>query len=420
MRKKSGKSKTNSRKNIQINYPLKKILVQSLIVLFISIIGESITGTVLVGMREKMVLVPGLLIIVPALTDLRGNVGAAFGERLSTMLHLGVLKPKFTFSTIVQHNIFASFTLTATIAFLIGVAAPLFSHLFNMKSSSPWILSTISTTAGLTSSLILLPFIFVMVFYAFNHHIDPDNIIAPVLPVIGDIVTVSAIYLVSTLVLKMDKNIAEGTAVAFLIFFIMKGSRFKDRNAERNFPERYHYFSIIKQSLPVLLICLSIGISSGVFLQRADKTFDLFPLLLSLIPQVIAQGGSIGGIVGSRVSTALYLGSAKPFVFGKEVVKNLTAGTIMGIVTGPLIGLVSIATGILTHTPPLPFYKVLVISSISLFSLSILMGIIAIYIAFFSFKVHLDPSNIVIPLITSIGDISGVLVLLLVIKLVLL
>ncbi|MCD6427630.1 MAG: magnesium transporter [Caldisericaceae bacterium] len=392
---------------------IKKILYQSLTVLIFSVIGESITGSVLVGMKEKITLIPGLLIIVPALTDLRGNVGAAFGERLSTMLHLGIIKPKFAFSEIIKQNIFASFSLTAFVAFIIGMSAPLFSKLFHIKSSSPLTLSFISTSAGIISSLVLLPIVFFLVLAAYRHNIDPDNIVAPTLPVIGDIVTVSAIYLASIVALKFVKV----SAIPLIIALFLLTNGFKKR---KSFPKRYHYFPILKQSIPVLLICLSIGITSGIFLQSAEKTFALFPLMLSLVPQVIAQGGSIGGIVGSRVSTSLYLGTAKPFVWNKEVIKNFTAGIIMGVAIGPFIAVVSFIAGIVTKTPLVPFTKILVISSASMAILSILTGILAIYTAFFSFKIKLDPSNVVIPLITSMGDIAGVLVLLFVIKLILL
>jgi len=414
------KQKINSRKfhkRSTTGAPLRKILIQSLTVLFISIIGESLTGTVLMGMREKLILIPGLLIIVPALTDLRGNVGAAFGERLSTMLHLGILKPRFAFSKIVKHNIFASFTLTASIALIIGFIAPPLSSIFHIKSSDSLTLSSISVIAAMTSSLILLPFVFVMVFYAFKHKIDPDNIVAPILPVVGDIITVSAIYFTATFIITAKEMLSKGL-ILFAAIIFLKGARFKSNR--NTFPKRYRYFQILKQSFPILLICLSIGIGSGIFLQSADKTFDLFPLLLSLVPQVIAQGGSIGGIVGSRVSTALYLGNAKPFAFGQEVMKNLSAGIIMGLITGPLIGIVSFLMGIFTKTPLFQFYKIILISTLSLFILSLLMSIVAIFTAFLSFKVHLDPSNVVIPLITSMGDITGVIILITIVKFVLL
>ncbi len=413
MKKKTARLRKYSNKKQTVN-SFKQILSQSLLVLFISILGESITGSVLVGMKEKILTIPGLLIIVPALTDLRGNVGAAFGERLSTMLHLGIIKPKFTFSDIIKQNILASFSLTVFIAFVIGMSAPIFSTIFGLRNSNPIILSFISTSAGAISSLILLPIVLFLVLTAFRHSIDPDNIIAPTLPVIGDIVTVSAIYLGAIIAIKYMKI----TALPFVIFIFLVVNGFKKR--KESFPERYHYFPILKQSLPILFVCLSIGITSGIFLQGAERTFALYPMMLSLVPQIIAQGGSIGGIVGSRVSTALYLGTIKPFAWNRELIKNLAAGTVMGIAIGPLVAIVSQIASLIMKTPVIPFSKTLIISTASMTILSVFTSIAAIYIAFVSFKIKLDPSNVVIPLITSTGDIAGVLVLVYVMKLILL
>jgi len=409
-RKKKKKSKRYSHSNVTI----LMILKQSLAILFISIIGESITGSILVSMKAKLVTIPGILLIIPALTDLRGNVGAAFGERLSTLLHLGIVKPKIEFTPIIQSNMYASFSLTAGIALIIGIASPLFALLFKIKSDSPLIMSFISESTGIISSIILIPLVFAMVFYSFKHHIDPDNIVAPALPVIGDIVTVTAIYLSAMIAVKLRG------LISVLPFFIAIVFLMGTRSKYSKFPKRYHFSYIVVQSTPILLICITIGITSGMFLQNAERTFKLFPILLSIVPQVIAQGGAIGGIIGSRVSTALYLGTARPFVWNKEVSKNFLSGTIMGVIVGPIIALITLLAAIVTKTPVISIMKISLISTVSLFLLSLFTSIISIYVAFASFKLKLDPSNIVIPLITSIGDVTGVLILLFVIKILLL
>jgi len=410
VKRKKKKSKRYSHSNVTI----LTILKQSLAILFISIIGESITGSILVSMKAKLVAIPGILLIIPALTDLRGNVGAAFGERLSTLLHLGIVKPKLEFSPIIKSNIYASFSLTAGIAFIIGIISPLFALLFRIKSDSPLMLSFISESAGIISSIILIPLVFAMVFYAFKHHIDPDNIVAPALPVVGDIVTITAIYLSAMLAVKL-RGLISVAPLSLVLVFLM-GARRK----HAKFPNRYRFSYIVIQSIPILLICISIGITSGMFLQNAERTFKLFPILLSIVPQVIAQGGAIGGIIGSRVSTALYLGTARPFVWNKEVSKNFLSGTIMGVIVGPIIAFITLLAAIITKTPVISIMKISLISTVSLFLLSLFTSIISIYIAFASFKLKLDPSNIVIPLITSIGDVTGVLILLFVIKILLL
>jgi len=383
-------------------------------VLFLSVIGESVTGFILTGMENKLAALPGLIILVPAMTDLKGNVEAAFGERLSTMLHLGLVKPIIKVNNAIKHNILASFTLTVSGAFLIGISAAALSNLLQIKTIGVIRLSMISTTAGIISSVLLLPLVFVFVFTSFRHHIDPDNIIAPILPVIGDIITISAILIGTILTMKL---LPIKPVIFVLLAVLPFVSGFAKKNKRRNkLPKRYRYFPIIKQSLPILIFCFAIGITSGIFLQNARKIFLIYPALLALIPQVVAQGGSIGGIVGSRVSTALYLGSAQPFKLGREVRKNFTAGMIMGLVVALLVGIASLIIIYITKANAPPLTQIFLVAFLSLFILSTLMSVIAIFISFFSFKIGIDPSNVVIPVITSIGDVTGIIVLLAMIK----
>ncbi len=416
MKIKTNKQRHSSSK--RISFPqnsLKSILTQSLFVLLLSVIGESVTGFILTGMENKLSALPGLIILVPAMTDLKGNVGAAFGERLSTMLHLGLVKPITKVNNAIKHNILASFTLTVSGAFLIGISAAAISNLLQIKTIGVIRLSMISTTAGIISSVLLLPLVFVFVFTSFRHHIDPDNIIAPMLPVIGDIITVSAILISTILVMKL-LPIKPVILVLLAVLPFVSGFAKKNKRRRNKLPKRYRYFPIIKQSLPILIFCFAIGITSGIFLQNARKIFLIYPALLALIPQVVAQGGSIGGIVGSRVSTALYLGNAQPFKLGREVRKNFTAGIIMGLVVASLVGIASLIIIYITKVNAPPLTQTFLVAFLSLFILSTLMSVIAIFISFFSFKIGMDPSNVVIPVITSIGDITGIIVLLAMIK----
>lgn len=415
------KTKTNKQRHSsskRISFPqnsLRSILTQSLLVLLLSVIGESVTGFILTGMENKLAALPGLIILVPAITDLKGNVGAAFGERLSTMLHLGFVKPITKVSNAIKNNILASFTLTVSGAFLIGISAAAISNLLQIKTIGVIRLSMISTTAGIISSVLLLPLVFVFVFTSFRHHIDPDNIIAPMLPVAGDIIAISAVFIGATLTMKL-LPIKPVILVLFAAFPFVVGFAKKSKRRNNKLPKRYHYFPIIKQSLPILIFCFAIGITSGIFLQNARKIFLIYPALLALIPQVVAQGGSIGGIVGSRVSTTLYLGSAQPFKFSKEIRKNFTAGIIMGLVVALLVGIASLIIIYITKANAPPLTQIFLVAFLSLFILSTLMSVIAIFISFFSFKIGIDPSNVVIPVITSIGDITGIIVLLAMMK----
>ena len=82
------KRKKRQRRNVAI-----EILIQSLPILLITSIGEVVAGVVLGKMSVALAVIPGLIVLIPAIMDLRGNIGTALGSRVSTMLHLAMGMP---------------------------------------------------------------------------------------------------------------------------------------------------------------------------------------------------------------------------------------------------------------------------------------------------------------------------------------
>ena len=70
--------------------------------------------------------------------------------------------------------------------------------------------------------------------------------------------------------------------------------------------------SIIKQTLPMLVLMGLGGTLAGLLLNAARNSLDLFPGLLVLVPAMQNLRGSISGSLASRLSTALHQGTVKP------------------------------------------------------------------------------------------------------------
>ncbi len=376
------------------------IFYQTFPVLLFTTIGEGFTGIILSNMENELKLLPGLLILVPAITDLRGNIGTAFGSRLSTMLHLGLIKPLFRTGNLVRENIYASFSLSIGMAVFLGFLAHFFSTILNIESVGPLKLSLIALMSALISSTILLPIVFFLTMGFYRKGIDPDNVIAPLLPVFGDIVTVGAIFLSSRIVLKFFTYNLSYLYPALLFFGIAGVVKEKEL--------KYRFLSIIKESIPTLILCSILSGISGTILRTGEKLFFTFPGVISLVPQVVEKGGSIGGVIGARMSTALYLGQTKPFKIDKTVMGNFVGGMILGLLISPLVGILVYFLLWVFHMKSIGFFYMVMLSTLSISFLSITMSFLSIVIASISFFFDLNPSNIVIPTITSLGDIIGV------------
>lgn len=154
----------------------------------VSIIGGLIAGTSLAVLTDKILLLPGMLILLPGFFEMRGNISGSLSARLSSGLFLGVINAEKPRGNIVKSNIIASFLLALLIAFLLGCVASLFSFVFFGIVTIEIII--ISLIAVLISNAIEIPLAVFVTFYLFRKGHDPNNIMGPFVTSTGDIISV--------------------------------------------------------------------------------------------------------------------------------------------------------------------------------------------------------------------------------------
>lgn len=166
------------------------------ILLFCALIQVS-AGSLLGGMNDKFEILPGLLVMIPPLLALRGNISGALASRLGTGLHQGVIDSKKFLGPEVRVNVGASVLLTLMIsvatgilAFIVTVATGMHGFAFSLF----WKLVSIAVLAGGLSSIGLIGLTVLIALYSYRLGWDPDNVTSPLMASIGDLVTVSSIY----------------------------------------------------------------------------------------------------------------------------------------------------------------------------------------------------------------------------------
>lgn len=409
VRKRPGRRRSRQR-NIAV-----QILVQSLPILLVTSAGEVVAGSVLGKMDHALAMIPGLMVLIPAVMDLRGNIGTALGSRVSTMLHLGILGRRFSFNNIIGHNVGASFSLTGAVALILGIIAHFVSLLFGLPSIGPVHLLLVALLAGLLAQLVLQPFTLFLTYTAFSKHLDPDNIVAPLLGMLGDVVSVIALFAASLLVRKIpfEENwfLTLSVCSLFVLARVKGVKKGRKRRKKGAFPLRYRFKSIMKQSIGVLYLCGMLGVFSGLILHYREKGLLLIPGLLILVPQVIAKSGSIGGIFGARFSSGMHLGFFKPFRINSHLLNHGIAAIGFWIAITPVAAVVTYLGAVITKVAIPPLLTLVYISGFTLFVIVLSSFILDFLIASFSYRIGVDPSNVVIPLITSLGDIIGVFTL---------
>jgi len=172
----------------------KEMLKQSLPLLIFCGLGGIVAGSTLSVMADIIQNIPGLIVVIPAIIALRGNISTAFGSRLGSAYHLGIIDAENMWNDELKQNIIGSLVLSFLISIIIGILAYITTILFFDVHPDPLKLISIVLLAGIISAIILTLMTIVIIFIVFKRGYDPDNITGPALATFGDIVTMFCIF----------------------------------------------------------------------------------------------------------------------------------------------------------------------------------------------------------------------------------
>ncbi|MFW5903891.1 MAG: magnesium transporter [Candidatus Saliniplasma sp.] len=173
-----------------------RVMKESLPFLFLCAVGGAIAGFVLGQMEHIFELVPGLIVLVPAMIDMRGNISSTMGSRLGSAHHLGLVDKGFK-STVVRENIISTISLSAFVAAvlpLLYLGTSLFLP-YTVELSALLTIYMISVFTGLTTGILLSFISYFAIKLSIKYNLDPDNLSGPALTTIGDVLTLLVLFL---------------------------------------------------------------------------------------------------------------------------------------------------------------------------------------------------------------------------------
>jgi mgtE-like transporter len=148
---------------------------------------------------------------------------------------------------------------------------------------------------------------------------------------------------------------------------------------------------------------------------RADQLFAV-PVILLVIPPFVSQAGALGGIFSSRITSKMQLGVITPR--GRPEIPAIIDASIiaaLSVVVFLLIGAVAWALGVATGLANVPSAAAIIggtlLAGVVVTPITIVAGY---YLAIVTYRFGLDPDNQGVPIITSVMDLAGVAVVLLV------
>lgn len=178
---------------------------------------------------------------------------------------------------------------------------------------------------------------------------------------------------------------------------------------------RHGVWRIYRESLPVLVVSLLGGIFAGSVLGSGGMIdgFERYPGLLLLLPAFLATRGNVYGALGARISSGLHQGLLEPrFQWDDRFVAAVTASFVNGIGISVFVGVLAWATlWLFPGRDPARLIELVGITFISgvLTSITLIGGLLAL--VFLGYRHGLDPDNLIGPIVTTMGDVFGVVFL---------
>jgi mgtE-like transporter len=180
---------------------MKTILKQSIPTLMLAGVVSVLAGLVLHNNGDILFMLPGILAIIPSFNNMGGSVASVLCCRLSSALHLGMIRPKLRNTKTLQRNITANLII-AFISFLaLGLAAAGFNILLGLRSLDFIVFPLVTLAAGFSTILILVAITVVFSYVSYSKGIDPDNVVIPILTSIGDFVGLVLLFTIITVVM---------------------------------------------------------------------------------------------------------------------------------------------------------------------------------------------------------------------------
>jgi mgtE-like transporter len=375
---------------------------QSLVALCLGLLASLVAGLTLGAITGTLEDLPGLLILVPAAIGLRGTVFGALGSRLGTSIHTGTFRLTRRVDTVLGQNVFAALSLSLFASVALAVMAKVVSVGFGLERSiSVADFIVISLVGGIISSAVVLVLTIALAAGSVRYGWDPDNVTAPLVTASGDMVTLPSLFLATYLAdIEVITPVLAGAGVLVGVAALVAGLGARFVTTRR----------IVQESALVVLGAGALSLVAGHTLEQRLDPLARYPALLALVPPFLAAAGAIGGILSSRLTSKLHLGTIDPTVVPTRGVRDdIAIAYVLAVPIFALSSLVAdVAALLIDLRSPGPGDMVLVALVGGLLATTFAVAI-AYYGAVASYRLGFDPDNVGIPLVTSSLDLVGAL-----------
>ncbi len=402
----------------------RSVFVMGLAALIIAGTADLFAGLLLDNMEEYLLLIPGMMVLIYSAIGMRGNIFGAMGSRIGTSMHMGTFRMSFKKGGVLRTNIESAVCLTlilsASMGFVTWVVA---KYLFN-GTYSAWDFIFISSLGGLLSGLLVMMFNIFIAKEGYKRDWDVDNITAPLIAAVGDIVTMPMIFISTWIFLSlMNWDSGENVIIILSIVFIIAAVAYTMKIWFMEINKRDYSGEtrrIVFNSLPILLFCLIFEIGAGMIIQNQEERLLKYSVMLIMLPAFLNEGNALSGMLTSRLSSMIHLGIMRiRTVPPKEAVENFGIMYICATITFIYIGIIAYIAALAFSDSPdiIGFGDTMAIIITAGILATTTLNLLSYYVAIIATRFGLDPDDHCIPITSSVMDMIGSMILVTIIML---
>lgn len=375
--------------------------------------ADLFAGLIMDSMESQLTAVIGMMVLIYSAIGMRGTIFGAMGSRIGTSLNMGTFEMSLRKGTVLRANVESTLVLTLLMSVIMGFTSWFVATLFFGGNTGLWDFVFISGVGGFAAGLIVLLCNIAIAYTGFRKGWDVDNITAPLISAIGDIVTLPMIFIVSLLCFGVKDMISSdipmiaigavlvSVSVVLLINIYVRKTKRSSFEGEAK--------RIITQSLPMLLFCLLFEIVAGIVIQNQQDSLIKYSVFMIMMPAFLDQGNALTGMLTSRLSSLIHLGTLeKKAVPGRGARDNFLFIFVCGMLTFAYIGAVSYAVAAVFPGSDLSgvaltdaLWVVLAAGFVS----TVVLSFLSYYVAILADRFGLDPDDHCIPITSSASDL---------------
>ncbi|WP_340818407.1 magnesium transporter [Methanolobus sp. WCC4] len=173
-------------------YTVRGIVNRGFPILFVTSIIGIFSGQILNIEIEKLVSMPIILVLIPALIKIGGDTGSMLGARLSSSFHMG-LGSHLSRNPVVRNSVYAAMIVGLTACVFVAITVWIAGLVFDMGIPFTKLLA-LCLIAGSFELLVVFSATIGIAFASHRFGVDPDDTVIPLIATFGDLIGVTGIF----------------------------------------------------------------------------------------------------------------------------------------------------------------------------------------------------------------------------------